>query len=192
MTDGIKVLEIGPDTFPSTYRSLADEVSVSSWDTLDVCENASLTYQKSPEYQFPIPSESYDVVLSGQVIEHVRKPWTWVRELARITRPGGLVITIGPVSWPYHEVPVDCWRIYPEGMRALYEDANLLILHSSWGSFEAPGYRRYIPGKSRESQPRRTQIIYAILGMFGFPVERSYDTVTIGTKCKMPIVNLRL
>ena len=35
------------------------------------------------------------------------------------------MITIAPVSWPYHEDPVDCWRIYPDGLRALYDEVGL-------------------------------------------------------------------
>jgi ubiquinone/menaquinone biosynthesis C-methylase UbiE len=64
------------------------------------------------------------------VLEHVRKPWIWIEELARVCKPRGLVITINPVSWPCRETPVDCWRAYPEGIRALYEEGNLEVLFS--------------------------------------------------------------
>lgn len=65
----------------------------------------------SSEYEFPIPSDSYDIVLSGGVIEHVRKVWVWIREVARVCKIGGLVITVAPASWPYHVAPIDCWRL---------------------------------------------------------------------------------
>jgi hypothetical protein len=120
--------------------------------------------------------------LSGQVIEHVRKPWRWIPELARVTRRGGLVITINPVSWGYHEAPIDCWRMFPEAMRALYEAAGLIVELSEWGSLETPQYRRFIPGVSREWQSRKRRIMYRMLGPLGFPVERAYDTITIGRK----------
>ena len=121
---GLRVLEIGPDKFPSTYCSLVADGSI-TWDTLDIWQDARLTYSATSEYSFPAPSDTYDIVLSGQVIEHVRKIWLWIKELTRVCKVGGLVITINPVSWPYHEHPIDCWRAYPEGMRALYEDASL-------------------------------------------------------------------
>lgn len=69
--------------------------------------------------RFPVPSDSYDILLSGRVIEHVRKIWRWFPEVARMCKPGGLVMTMNPVSWHYHEAPVDCWRPYPGGMKAL-------------------------------------------------------------------------
>ena len=110
----------------------------------------------SSEYSFPVPDETYDVVLSGQVIEHVRKIWVWMREVARVCKAGGIVITINPVSWPYHEAPIDCWRAYPEGMKALYEDSKLEVIFSGWESLEEPQFRNYMPGASREARIRRS------------------------------------
>lgn len=178
---GMKVLEIGPDSFPSTYQRLTEDLSL-EWHTLDMYDSPSLTYPKSSEYSFVIPDGTYDVVLSGQVIEHVKKPWRWMPELARITKEGGLVITINPVSWIYHEAPVDCWRIYPEGMKALYEDSSLTVLFSQWESLETPHFQSYLPGISWEQQSRKMQIYYEIVSRLGFPVERSYDTITVGRK----------
>ena len=74
------VLEIGPDKFPSTYKSIIGDNSI-SWDTLDIYENPNLTYSVSDEYRYPIPDNYYDIVLSGNVLEHVRKIWTWMNEL---------------------------------------------------------------------------------------------------------------
>ncbi len=178
---GMKVLEIGPDAFPSTYQRLTEHLSL-EWHTLDMYDSPNLTYPKSSEYSFAIPDGTYDVVLSGQVIEHVKKPWRWMPELARITKAGGVVITINPVSWVYHEAPVDCWRIYPEGMQALYEDSSLAVLFSRWESLETPHFKNFLPGISWEQQSRKMQIFYEIVSKFGFPVERSYDTITVGRK----------
>jgi len=175
------VLEIGPDAFPSTFKRLTEDLAL-AWHTLDIYDNPELTYRSSDQYSFDIPDEHYDLVISTQVIEHVKKPWVWVPELARITKRGGLVITINPVSWIYHEAPVDCWRIYPEGMKALYEQASLTVLMSLWESLETPQYRRYLPGTSLEHQSRRKRTLSKLFGRLGFPVERSYDTITIGRK----------
>jgi SAM-dependent methyltransferase len=178
---GARVLEIGPDGFPSAYRSLVDRGGL-TWETLDVFKDARLTYVASSEYSFPIEDGRFDVVVSGQVIEHVRKIWRWMGEVSRVCKVGGVVITINPVSWPYHEAPVDCWRAYPEGVKALYEDASLEVLLSKWESLEASGFRRYTPGASPEAQSTRLRLAYQVLGRLGFPVERAYDTITIGRK----------
>lgn len=175
------VLEIGPDSFPSSLRNLTQEPTA-VWHTLDIWANPELTYPSSDPYSFDIASEFYDLVISAQVIEHVKKPWLWLAELARITKVGGLVITINPVSWVYHEAPVDCWRIYPEGMKALYEQAGLTVLTSFWESLETPQYRRYRFGTSLEHQSKARQVLTKVFGRIGFAAERAYDTITIGRK----------
>jgi SAM-dependent methyltransferase len=177
----MRVLEIGPNGFPSTYRKMVPYEGM-QWETLDIDDSPYLTYRKSPLYSFPIADDAYDIVLSGQVIEHVAKIWRWMPELARVTKPNGLVITVNPSSWPYHEAPIDCWRMYPEGMKALCEDAGLSVEMSFCGSLELPNYRRAIPGRSPEWQSRKLRYCFCLLGLFGFPVEKAFDTITIARK----------
>ncbi|MFP4333725.1 MAG: hypothetical protein ACLFQJ_10540, partial [Campylobacterales bacterium] len=97
---------------------------------------------------------------------------------------GGLVITVNPVSWVYHEAPIDCWRIYPEGMSALYEDANLEVLLSRWESLENPKHKNKLAGRSLDSRAVTKSYvrIVKVLSFFGFPIESSFDTITIGRK----------
>jgi SAM-dependent methyltransferase len=175
------VLEIGPDRFPSTYQKEVPHAT-RAWDTVDIYNSKNLTYPNAGEYAFPIPDDAYDVVISGQVIEHVKKIWRWIQEVERVCKKGGHVIIINPVSWPYHTHSVDCWRIFPDGMRALLDDTRLRVIDSRFGSLEIPGFKRYIPGRSPLSQswPRRT--FFRLAGTFGFPIERSYDTITIALK----------
>jgi SAM-dependent methyltransferase len=177
---GMRVLEIGPDGFPSAYRKSINDSSI-GWDTLDLHENPQLTHRARSPYEFPIPDATYDIAVSGQVIEHVGRIWVWIREVARVVKPGGMVITINPVSWPYHRFPIDCWRIYPDGMKALYEDASLEVLFSAWECLETPQYRTK-PGRSLHTRSRKSQMIWSILGKLGARVEAAYDTVTIGKK----------
>jgi SAM-dependent methyltransferase len=178
---GIRILEIGPDGFPSTYQALLGDKS-QTWDTLDIYRDARLTYTAPSEYSFPIADDTYDLVVSGQVIEHVRKIWVWMKEVARVCKVGGIVITVNPVSWPYHEAPIDCWRAYPEGMRALYDDTGLEVILSEWESLEGTHFRRRIPGGSLEWRSRWLRLAYQILGRLGFPAECAFDTITIGKK----------
>lgn len=183
-TPGARVLEIGPDRHPSTYRALL-QVELAAWDTLDAFPRTDvpLTYQADSEYDFPVPDGAYDVVFSAQVIEHVRKIWRWMPELARVCRPGGVVITINPVSWHYHESPVDCWRIYPEGMRALSDDAGLDVVLSEWGNVEMQGLERRVPRKLRKQQVfQRLSGVVGMLNALKFPVEGAYDTITVARR----------
>lgn len=67
----VRVLEIAPDRFPSSYQDAVTS-PIRQWDTLDLdnkgafrMPNTPVTYITSDEYSFPIPDESYAVVLAG-------------------------------------------------------------------------------------------------------------------------------
>lgn len=73
----------------------------------------------------------YDVVVSGQVMEHVEDLVRWRDAIVRLVRPGGLLCIIAPHTWPHHAVPSiglkDCWRIFPDGMRWLFRELDILV-----------------------------------------------------------------
>jgi SAM-dependent methyltransferase len=178
-----RVLEIGPDGVPSSYRKLVDAArgpaAVAAWDTVDLASRPGMTFAARDEYTFPIADGAYDVVLSGQVLEHVRKPWRWLPELARVCRPGGHVVTISPVNWPYHEAPVDCWRAFPEGLRALYDEAGLDVVLARWETLEPRGV---LPRCPRPVSDHAPGLLYKLARAVRWPLARAYDAVTIGQK----------
>lgn len=193
-TPGSRVLELAPDDDPSTYRKLVP-VDV-EWATADLATELDasghrrwgggraddLTLVMTDPYVVPADDDSYDVVVSGQVIEHVREPWRWMQELARVCRPGGRVVTVNPVSWPYHEAPVDCWRIYPEGMRALCDAAGLVVESSRCESLE-PRPRRWYAGQSSDHYAGpRGRAVNRVKAALGWPLPVAFDTITIARK----------
>ncbi|MBT3217924.1 MAG: methyltransferase domain-containing protein [Proteobacteria bacterium] len=181
--DAARVLEIGPSEFPSAYCAKVFRPAM-QWDTLDIAENSRLTYSGVGEYSFPVDDSTYDIVFSGQVLEHVRKIWRWMPELARVTKPGGLVITLSPVSYPYHAAPHDCWRAHPEGMRALCEDSGLVPELCLSESVEGAKYRRIIGGRGADRVTGPKGLIWKSLALFGFPMQVAIDLVTVARKPK--------
>jgi SAM-dependent methyltransferase len=179
-----RVLEIGPDAFPSTFKKAVNNDSI-DWQTLDIYKSEQLTYATDNEYKFPVPDNTFDIVLSGQVIEHVRKIWVWIKELNRVCKVGGKVITIAPTSWPYHEAPIDCWRIFPEGMKTLYEDAGLKMDLCKFETLETDCLRGGLPGTGAlivEPHNKKAVLKSFIKNVVRRPATRSFDTIAIGTK----------
>jgi SAM-dependent methyltransferase len=88
-------------------------------------------------YKFPLESNSFDLVISGQAFEHIEFPWLTIREIERVLKPGGFAIIIAPSSGPEHRYPNDCWRFYPDGMRALGKWASLDCIEASTNWLEA-------------------------------------------------------
>lgn len=179
---GMRVLEVGPDSTPSSYQRLvvaALGADALTWHTIDLAQRPDMTFAADGENDFPIADDSYDLVLAGQVLEHVRRPWRWLPELARVCRPGGLVATISPVTWPYHEAPIDCWRIYPAGLQALYEDAGLQVVDTRWESLEP---RSLLPRCPRPCSDHAPGLLYKVARRLGWPLARTYDALAIGVK----------
>ena len=69
----------------------------------------------------PSRTRSFDVVLCTQVLEHCDDPAQAVRELRRVTAPGGRVLASTHGVQVYHPSPVDYWRWTHEGLRRLFE-----------------------------------------------------------------------
>jgi SAM-dependent methyltransferase len=75
-------------------------------------------------YRLPIKSKSVDVVISGQVFEHIPFFWASMLEIARVLKPGGYFFMTVPSRGHVH-TEVDCWRYYPDGIRAMAAFAAL-------------------------------------------------------------------
>jgi ubiquinone/menaquinone biosynthesis C-methylase UbiE len=82
----------------------------------------------------PIESNTYDTVISTQVLEHVKKPWVMASEIYRIVKPGGHLILTAPFMIPYHAHPGDYFRYTKEGMIDLFTSLGFEIVEcSSYG-----------------------------------------------------------
>ncbi len=79
---------------------------------------------RGPIEALPVEDGSYDVVLCAQVLEHVDDPLQGVRELHRVTRPGGRVLLSTHGVMPYHPAPNDPWRWTHEGLARVFADAG--------------------------------------------------------------------
>ena len=123
----LKIADVGSFDINGTYRPcfVCPQWSYTGFDVRPG-PNVDVVLA-SPEY-WATPAEhleAYDVVVSGQVMEHVRRPWRWIRNVASLCKPGGLIWVSAPNTEVYHEHPVDCWRVWPDGMRAVAGEASL-------------------------------------------------------------------
>jgi SAM-dependent methyltransferase len=212
--DHLKVLEIAPFGQPSLYSKKIGNPTI-EWFSLDIgleyignqSTNPNFILSKK-EYNYPVNDDTFDIVLSDQVMGNVKLFWIWMEELKRITKPGGYIITINPVSYPKCPAPVDCWRIYPDGMKALNEYLGLKTILSEFDSleFEHFGYSKdlkKIPNFRVQSESIATSNVLIpkmlienkikiiinrliryvpIIRRFMNPIRIAYDTITIAQK----------
>lgn len=119
------VLDVGSYDVNGTLRPLCMELGL-AYTGLDLSPGPNVDVVSPDPYRFPFDDGSFDIVLSASTMEHVEYIWLWVPELARVLRPGGLLAITTHTSWPLHRYPLDCWRIMPDGMTALFDLAGCL------------------------------------------------------------------
>lgn len=68
------------------------------------------------EGRLPSADDSFDGVLSSQVLEHVGSPRLYLSEAFRVLKPGGNLILSTHGIWPYHPDPTDFWRWTKDGL----------------------------------------------------------------------------
>lgn len=123
----LEIIDLGAHSVDGsdTYRPLFENPAW-RYRGLDLVEGINVDLVAEDPYHWKeLADASVDVLVSGQTLEHIEFPWLTLSEIARILRPGGLACLIAPASGPEHRYPVDCWRIYPDGMRALARHAGL-------------------------------------------------------------------
>jgi len=124
----LRIADIGSYNVNGTYKQIFQKEGW-SYVGLDLSAGPNVDVVLSGEIEWKnVPDESFDVVISGQVLEHTRFPWLFVHELARIAKRGAPICIIAPYQWEYHPFPIDCWRVFPDGMRAVMEYNGLEIL----------------------------------------------------------------
>ena len=96
---------------------------------------------KNPYSWREIKSNSVDVFVSGQAFEHVEYVWILILEVFRVLKPGGICCIIAPAGGFEHRYPVDCWRLYPDGLNALAKFSRMTTVEA-YTQWEPEGYSK--------------------------------------------------
>ena len=112
---GKRVLDVGCGVKP--YLPYFSDAT--SYVGVDVQDNPNADLHGAIE-ELPVDDGSFDVVLATQVLEHVDDPSAAVRELHRVTAPGGRVLASTHGVMVFHPNPVDHWRWTHTGLERLF------------------------------------------------------------------------
>ena len=128
------MLDVGCGMKP--YRSLFAKTATPHWG-IDYPTTIGGSYGKSTaadvwgtSLDLPFADGSFESVLCTQVLEHVPDPAKTISEIARVLRPGGIVILTAPMTWPTHEVPHDYYRYTEFGLAALFARVGLKVTYT--------------------------------------------------------------
>ena len=127
------VLDVGGADVNGSYRDLFPAwgyVTLDHRDS-DICVDG---------YEWP-EIGPYDVVISGQCLEHDPRFWLTLQNMTRVLKPGGLLCLIVPSQGHIHgdENMDDCYRFLPDAMPAFAELMGVELLEQSqdgtkWGN----------------------------------------------------------
>lgn len=95
----------------------------------DLRGNAQAQIEIEPDGRLHAASDSFDAVLSTQVLEHVGDPSLYLAEALRVLRPGGRLLITTHGMMVLHRDPVDYWRWTSDGLRHALEQAGFSVLH---------------------------------------------------------------
>jgi SAM-dependent methyltransferase len=128
------ILDFGSQDINGTYKPLFRSPGW-RYIGIDISEGKNVDIVISNPYEWKnIPSDYADIFISGQTFEHIDYIWLTMKEILRVMKPGGLCCIIAPSSGIEHKYPVDCWRIYPDGFKALanYAGFGIIEISTQW------------------------------------------------------------
>jgi len=115
----VSIIDIGSYDVNGTYRNLFVENQKWTYVGMDICPGPNVDI-----VGFENIKDKYDVLISGQVMEHVKRPWEWLPSLKKYIKQNGLICVIAPNECKEHRYPIDTYRYFPDGMRDLFEYAD--------------------------------------------------------------------
>lgn len=124
--ENVKVLDIGSYNIFGCYRELFKGYKL-QYIGLDLEEGPNVDFVPKDAYSWDeLEDESFDYVISGNAFEHIEFPWLTIREIYKKLKWGGFACILAPNSLFEHRYPLDCYRYYEDGFRAL----------AKWGGFK--------------------------------------------------------
>lgn len=153
---GARILDLGAgegwyrDRFPGRrYAAVDFALGDPRWDYGGLDVRADL-------HRLPFRDGCADAVLTTQTLEHLVDPQEFLREVARVLRPGGILLLTAPQSFREHQPPHDYWRFTRWSLRLLAERAGLVGIEvEPLGGYFAfmgdrlPAFHRYLFPKRR-------------------------------------------
>lgn len=127
-----RVLDLGAGTAkykPILIKNTTDYIACDSKKNKNIntiCDVTNLVFAQ----------ESFDTVISTQVLEHIFNPFVVVGEIKKVLKTGGYAIVTAPFMLPYHPDPGDNFRFSKEGLEEIFRSSGFEIVRSgSYGGF---------------------------------------------------------
>ncbi len=126
---GLDVLEVGSQDVNGSPREVIQPLSPRTYYGVDFCEGKGVdVVLDANDLVSRFGPASFDLVVSTEMLEHVRDWKTAIRQMKRVLKPGGFLVisTRGP-GFPYHGHPHDYWRYTVRDFERIFSDLRILV-----------------------------------------------------------------
>ena len=121
------MLDVGAYNVNGCYRDLFAQNSNVEYVGLDIEAGPNVDIVVNSPYNWDnVEDESYDFVISGNAFEHIEFPWLTIKLINQKLKYNGFAAILAPNGGNEHRYPVDCYRYFADGLRAL----------AKWGGFK--------------------------------------------------------
>lgn len=137
------VYDIGSLSVGGSFKPLFEDLGW-QYRGVDIEAGPNVDIVLEDPYVLPLEDNSARLVTSGQAFEHIEFFWLTFKEMARVLDTNGYIFLIAPSRGHEHKYPVDCWRFYPDGYRALAKWGGLEVVEvtTQWRRRTGPWYAR--------------------------------------------------
>lgn len=119
-----KTLDIGCGKMPyKDFFNSADE-----YIGVDISPIPDQEMIVSNAIDLPFKDNSFDTVVSFEVLEHIPNPFKVFNEISRVLKPKGTLILTTPQMWNLHEEPNDYYRFTKYGLAYLCDKSNFKVI----------------------------------------------------------------
>ncbi len=104
------------------------EGHIDKYTGVDVGDNPNAEINIIPGEKLPFKNDEFDIVLSSQVLEHVKDVDQYMHECNRVLKNNGYLLLSTHGTWQYHASPYDYHRWTSIGLRNLLEKNNFEVV----------------------------------------------------------------
>lgn len=133
---GRSVLEVGALDVNGTVRPIVEAFAPAQYTGVDMAAGPGVDeICDATQLAERFGRDEFDLLLSTELLEHVRDWRRVISEFKQVLKPGGTaLLTTRSPGFPYHAFPFDFWRYEPADLRAIFSDFAIDVIEADPGS----------------------------------------------------------